>query len=121
MPIDPIGKNLQPLKSPGNGFPGIEQDGAIYREGLQPAAAGEEKSAEIRRRGFGDMLVNAVNEVNRMQTDADHQAQLAATGRAENPHAAVIAMEKADLALDMTVRVTEKLIDAYKQVSRMQI
>ncbi len=120
MPIDPIGGNPETLKSSADSFRGIEREFGIESQGVQQGLAAED-SAELEGEGFGGMLVNAANEVNRMQADADHQAQLVATGRADNPHAAVIAMEKADLALDMTVKVTEKIIAAYKQVSQMQI
>lgn len=120
MPIHPIGSNLEPLKSAGHDFAGIEQNEAMHRESIGPKAAGKGTWGKPDS-GFGDLLVNAVNEVNRTQAEADHQAQLVATGRADNPHAAVIAMEKADLALDMTVKVTEKIIAAYRQVSQMQL
>jgi flagellar hook-basal body complex protein FliE len=53
--------------------------------------------------------------------DADRQAQLVATGDAENLHEAMVAMAEADLALQITLRVTQKAIAAYQEISRMQI
>ena len=53
--------------------------------------------------------------------EADRQAELLATGRAENPHDAVLALEKADLALQLTIKITEKAIGAYRQLSQMQV
>ena len=50
-----------------------------------------------------------------------HQAELVATGDAENLHDAVIAMAEADIALQVAMRVTQKAIAAYQEISRMQI
>ncbi len=70
---------------------------------------------------FGQVLGGALEQVNRLQLEADRQAELVATGQAENPHEAVLAMEKADLALQLTIRVTEKVLAAYQQISQMQV
>jgi flagellar hook-basal body complex protein FliE len=70
---------------------------------------------------FGKLLHGALQDVNTLQVEANRQAELLATGDAQNPHDAVIAMEKADLALQLTIRVTEKALSAYQQVSQMQI
>ncbi len=70
---------------------------------------------------FMDRLASAVQSVNQLQQDADSQAMRLATGDANNVQDVVIAMEKADLALQLTVQVTQKAVDAYREISRMQI
>jgi len=84
--------------------------------GLLASPAGEKEAVD-----FGHLLSRALNEVNSLQVEADRQAELVATGEAENPHDAVIAMEKADLALQLTIKITEKALAAYQQISQMQI
>ncbi len=72
-------------------------------------------------RTFGSVLGGALEQVNRLQLEADRQAELVATGQAQNPHDAVLAMEKADLALQLTIRISEKALAAYQQISQIQI
>ena len=73
------------------------------------------------QRSFGDVLGGALNNINEIQTEANRQAELLATGQTESPHDAMIAMEKAHLALQLTANVVEKAVGAYKQISQMQI
>ena len=43
------------------------------------------------------------------------------TGNADNTHDTVIASEKADIALKLTVQIRNKVIDAYNEVMHMQV
>jgi len=70
---------------------------------------------------FGKVLGHELNRVNDALVEADHQAQRVATGDAENLHEAMVAMAEADIALQVTLRVTQKAIAAYQEISRMQI
>ena len=70
---------------------------------------------------FSQVLEKALGRVNDLLGEADRQAELVATGQAENLHDALIAMAEADLALQVTMRVTQKAISAYQEISRMQI
>lgn len=72
-------------------------------------------------KSFMTRLADAVREVNTMQGQAAEQTELLATGEAENLQDVVIAVEKADLALQLTVQVTQKAVEAYKEISRMQV
>ena len=72
-------------------------------------------------RTFGSVLRGVLEQVNRLQLEADRQAELVATGQTQDAHAAVLAMEKADLTLQLTIRSTEKALAAYQQISQMQI
>ena len=85
---------------------------------------GPATTGEVSRSGagtFGQVLGGALEQVNQLQLEADRQAELVATGQAQNPHDAVLAMERADLALQLTIRITEKALAAYQQISQMQI
>jgi flagellar hook-basal body complex protein FliE len=70
---------------------------------------------------FGQALAQGIDKVNRLQTEADFQAQAVATGDASDLHTSAIAMERAALALQTAVQVTQKAISAYQEVSRMQL
>lgn len=70
---------------------------------------------------FNDLLKNALNEVNKLQTEADDYNKLLAIGQVDNIHDVTIASEKAKVALQMTLAIRNKVVDAYKEIMRMQV
>lgn len=70
---------------------------------------------------FGDLLREALARVNATQQQADVAVRRVATGDADSLHEAIIALEKADLTLRLTAQVTQRAIEAYREVSRMQL
>lgn len=78
-------------------------------------------AAQPAGKGFGEMLKESLNEVNKAQLDADRSIEDLATGKNTNIHETMIAVSKADLAFRMTVQVRNKVIDAYQEVMRMNV
>jgi flagellar hook-basal body complex protein FliE len=70
---------------------------------------------------FGDTLQAAIGQVNQMQSEADHFASRVATGDLAATQQAVLTMEKASLALDLTVQVRNKALEAYQELMRTQV
>ena len=70
---------------------------------------------------FADVLREALEGVNETQQEADVAIGRAATGEADDLHEAIIALEKADLTLRLTAQVTQRAVEAYKEISRLQI
>ena len=70
---------------------------------------------------FKEMVKDAVSEVNKLQSQADQSAVKLATGELEDVHRAMIDMQKAKLALDLTIQVRNKVIEAYQEIMRMQV
>ncbi|MTI47985.1 flagellar hook-basal body complex protein FliE [Sporosalibacterium faouarense] len=70
---------------------------------------------------FEGYLKNALDKVNGLQVEADQYKQLLATGQVDNIHQVTIAAEKADIALQFTMTVRGKILDAYNEIMRMQI
>jgi len=82
------------------------------------AGAGPQKAPGS---GFGEILKKSVGEVNaRMQESAAMQEGLL-TGEHSNIHETMIAMEKASLSFRMLTRAQTKVLDAYKEMMRMQL
>ena len=71
--------------------------------------------------GFKNAVKKAVAEVNRLQNQADGLAVKLATGDVEDVHEAMIAMQKAKLALEFTIQVRNKVVEAYQEIMRMQV
>jgi len=91
--------------------PRIESEGDLDSPG----------SAEGAVRSFGDAVRKAISDVNQLQAEADEIANRFAAGDAIEVHQAMIAMQKASMALQFTVQVRNKIIEAYQEIMRMQV
>ncbi|BDU68536.1 hypothetical protein GETHOR_06370 [Geothrix oryzae] len=70
---------------------------------------------------FGDLLKQAMQEVNQVSAQAEGEARNLMTGESADMHTAMLAVQKADLSFQMMMAVRSKLIDAYREVMRMQM
>jgi len=70
---------------------------------------------------FGDFLLDSISEVNSMQHQADAQVQKLASGETKNLHETLLAVEKAEIAFKTMNQVRSKVIDAYKEIMKMQV
>lgn len=70
---------------------------------------------------FGSVLRQAIDEVNQLQLHADAELEKLATGQVTDLHTVSIAVQKASLALDLTIAIRNKVLEAYQQIERMQV
>ena len=70
---------------------------------------------------FSDYLKQALNSTNTLLVEADNLANDFAAGKIDNIHQVTIAAEKADVALQFTMQIRNKIMDAYSEIMRMQI
>ncbi len=70
---------------------------------------------------FGDFLSDSISQVNALQQDANVAMEKIASGDSRNLHETLLAVEKADIALKTMNQIRSKVIDAYKEIMRMQI
>ncbi|MDY5052996.1 MAG: flagellar hook-basal body complex protein FliE [Anaerovibrio sp.] len=70
---------------------------------------------------FGEYLKNALGEVNSLQKESDNMSKALAAGQVEDISQVVIAAEKADIALQLTLAVRNKAVEAYQEIMRMQV
>ena len=70
---------------------------------------------------FKETVSNFVNEVNDLQIKAGESVENFATGKVENVHEVMIAMSKAEISFKFMMETRNKLIDAYKEIIRMQV
>jgi flagellar hook-basal body complex protein FliE len=69
---------------------------------------------------FKSELGKAIGEIDKLQTEADVQADAVAHG-AGNLHEMALSLEKADVAMRLAMRVRNKLVDTYNEIMRMGI
>ncbi|MFZ5632071.1 MAG: flagellar hook-basal body complex protein FliE [Bacillota bacterium] len=72
-------------------------------------------------KSFGEVLSKALDEVNRAQLKADDAAKKFLTGEIQDIHQVTIAMEEARLMMQLAVEVRNKIVEAYQEISRMQV
>jgi len=70
---------------------------------------------------FSDYLKQALNSTNDILVNAEKLADDFAAGKTDNIHDVTIAAEKADIALQFTMQIRNKIMDAYSEIMRMQI
>lgn len=81
----------------------------------------ETNGADNTKIPFSDYLNEALNNTNQLILDSDKLADDFAAGRTDNIHQVEIAAEKADIALQFTMQIRTKILDAYNEIMRMQI
>ncbi len=92
---------------------------SIHSFELKDAPALKVGSGE--NKSFSELLASSMNDVNKLQTEANTAIQKLVTGKTKNLHETMLAVEKADIAFRSMNQVRMKVIDAYKEVMRMQI
>lgn len=86
-----------------------------FKEALEGAEEAKETQS------FGEFLANSVAKVNSLQHDADTAVQKLASGESKNLHETLLAVERADIAFRQMNQVRMKVIDAYKEIMKMQV
>ena len=69
---------------------------------------------------FGQILMDGVNKLQQVQSTADDLATSAATGDLTDVHDYMIAATQAQLAVQLTVAIRNKAVDAFNEIMRMQ-
>ncbi len=85
---------------------------------LRPAAPAAQEPAAA---NFADLLQSSIAQTNGLQSEADSLVLKVASGDLAATQQAIVAMEKAGLALDLTVQVRNKIIEAYQDLMRTQV
>lgn len=70
---------------------------------------------------FADFFQEALRQVDGLQKSASESAVRLLTGEEEYLHNVMIAYEKASLALQLTVEIRDKIVEAYQELMRMQM
>lgn len=71
--------------------------------------------------GFGEVLDKAIEKLNDVQTKADEVTQRFLVGEIQDIHQVTVAMQEAKLTMQLAVEVRNKIVEAYQEISRMQL
>lgn len=65
--------------------------------------------------------IENINTTNRYLSDAENEEIKWALGETDNTHDLTIALQKASTALQYTVAIRDKVVEAYKEIMQIQI
>ena len=86
---------------------------------LQNKTAG--KAEKTDGADFQSMLKNSIDEVNRLQQDAEQATTELATGKTDNVAEVFTAVKKAELAFQTLMQMRNQLMDAYDEIKQMRV
>ena len=96
--------------------------------GLQPGQVGPlspststESVAAPDGKSFQDVLLDSLNEVNRLQQEAAQGIEKVVAGETDNMAEVFSAVRKADVAFSMLMEMRNKLVEAYREVQQMRV
>ena len=91
----------------------MQKQGMDISGGANPQAPGSTT--------FSETLRSSVEKVNEAQVQADTAIKELVSGRTKNIHETMLAVEKADASLKLMMQVRNKVLDAYREIMRMQV
>ena len=83
---------------------------------LRPAGPGDQPNAQ-----FKDVLMKNIEQVNRLQQDADMAIEDYYSGKRDDVDAVMTAAKKADMAFKMLLQVRNKMVDAYEEIKQIRV
>lgn len=86
--------------------------------GLPPLRRPEEPRAADS--GFGELLRRAVADANRAQIEAEEQGRKLAAGETDIVDA-MVALSRADVTLRFVVALRDRALEAWREISRLQV
>jgi flagellar hook-basal body complex protein FliE len=106
MTIGAVGRGLIPDVGPGADTPNVSPIPGAGEAGVT---------------SFKDTVKHMLEDVNTKLTTSDQNIQDLSVGRTNDVEKVVTSVEEANLALQYTMAIRTKLLDAYQEISRMQV
>jgi flagellar hook-basal body complex protein FliE len=102
MELERISQNINP--------------GPVEQTSLRPAADSMNHGST-----FSELLTESIEHVNHEQTMADQAIKELVSGKSKNIHETLLTIERADTSLKFMMQVRNKILDAYREIMRMQV
>ena len=72
-------------------------------------------------KSFGEFLVDALKKTNELELESERLNAALAAGRIEDISQVVVASQKAEIALQLTLQLRNRATQAYQEIMRMQV
>jgi len=100
---------------------GIPDPMQVQPAGPSTPAAKTAAAGPAQGKSFKELLLDSLNEVNRLQDEADKGVQRLLTGETDNVPEVLVAVNKAGIAFDLLMEIRNKLTDAYREIQQMRL
>ncbi|MCT4613045.1 MAG: flagellar hook-basal body complex protein FliE [Clostridia bacterium] len=94
--------------------------GGVSNNLINPSSVNKKDSGSTFE-DFYNAAMSTVNNANNLEIKANKLAEDFIAGKHDNIHSVVIAQEKANIAIQFTSEVRNKVLDAYNEIMRMQV
>jgi flagellar hook-basal body complex protein FliE len=88
----------------------------MQSQGMQAPVPGPEGA-----HSFSELMRQSFDQVNEYQHQADTAVNELVAGRSKNIHETLLTIERADTSLKLMTQVRNKILDAYREIMRMQV
>ena len=72
-------------------------------------------------KSFGEFLVDSLKKTNELELESEKLNAALAAGRIEDLSQVVVASQKAEIALQLTLQLRNRATQAYQEIMRMQV
>lgn len=86
---------------------------------ILPGGAGQKAISGEETKSFSDMLSSSIQEMNKLQTNANQQVEKLAKGEIKDVHQVMVAAQEASLTFSMMMQIRNKIVEAYQEISKM--
>jgi len=93
----------------------------LVQRATQAASLQNPSTSNLAESTFQETLRAALEQTSSLQNEAQTVSQGLLTGETDSVHSVVLAAERADLAVRLTLQVRNKVLDAYNEIMHMQI
>jgi flagellar hook-basal body complex protein FliE len=100
-----------------NGPPGLPS----IRPGGPDARSGPGSVGQAAGPSFKDALMKQLDQVNRLQQDAETAIEDVVSGKRDDMDQVLIANQKADIAFQMLLQVRNQMMDAYDEIKQIRV
>jgi len=98
-----------------DGLRRVEGQGPLVPRHLEPASPQEASSKDFKK-----LLLESLDQVNKLQEEADAKVEQLLTGQEDNVVEVLSAVRKADIAFTLLMEIRNKLLEAYQQIEQMR-
>jgi flagellar hook-basal body complex protein FliE len=103
--------SIEPIGAIGGGFAAVSPIPGLTDSGAASATGGPD---------FGALISGGLEKVQSLQNRSDGLAVEAATGRLQDVHEYLIAANEAGLAVQLTVALRNRAVEAFNEIMRLQ-
>ena len=96
----------------------VNRVGEAGPPGIVPVS---EQKPQVRDDSFGSVLERFVDEVDSLQHRAEDARVKLATGEITDVHQVMMAVEEANLSMELMLEIRNKIVEAYQEVMRMPV